>query len=95
MEENIVSLFMKTFIFLTTPVVFFVGILLLFNFDTYLKLEKFFSKSYFKPVWKTRLNRSKDSLHVFLISKRRMLGIICLLNTLLIILANLRLFKKM
>jgi hypothetical protein len=95
MEENLLSLFMKIFVLFTTPITFFVGILLLFDFDTYLKLEKFLSKSYFKPVWKTRLNKSKDSLHLFLISKRRVLGIICLLNTIAIILANFRLFKKM
>lgn len=96
MDEHIFSFVMKIFILLTAPVVFFVGIFLLFDFDSYIKLEKILSKSYFisKEKWLTWLDKSKDDVHMYLISHRRFLGIVCLLNAIGIILANTFLFKK-
>jgi len=82
MEDELVLSLVKIFIFVTTPFTLLVGIFLLFDFDTYLKIEKFLSKSYFihKDISLVWLNKSRNSVHLFLLSKRRLLGIICILN---------------
>lgn len=96
MEEEVFPFVMKIFVLLTTPVTLFIGIFLLFDFNTYLKIEKFLSKTYFvsKDLWIDRLGKSKLFVHSFLISHRRGLGIICIFNTIAMILANIFLFKK-
>lgn len=96
MEESIFPVLMKIFVLLTAPVIFFVGIFLLFDFESYIKLEKFLSKSYFvsREKWLTWLDKSKDDVHLYLINHRRFLGVVCLMNAIGIILANLFLFKN-
>ena len=98
MENNLLLFLIKIFILLTTPLTLFIGIFLLFDFEIYLKIEKFLSKSYFihKDTWLIWLHKSRNSLHLFLISHRRMFGIMCILDVVSIcILANLYLFKKL
>ena len=96
MEENLIFEIVKIFVLLTTPVTFFIGIFLLFDFKTYVRLEKFLSKTYLlhRDKYITWLDQSKDSLHLFLIAHRHTLGFVCLLNTVAIILVNFSLFKK-
>ena len=98
MENNSIIFLVRIFILLTTPLTLFIGIFLLFDFETYLKIEKFISKSYFihKDTWLAWLHKSRNSLHVFLISHRRLFGIICIVDVIgICILANLHLFRKM
>jgi hypothetical protein len=84
---------MKAFIILTSPITFLVGVFLLFDFKTYLKVEEVLNKSYFmsKAHWIEVLEKNRDSLQKFLLRWRRVVGIICLLNAVLVVIANMSL----
>jgi hypothetical protein len=91
----ILSSALRAFLILTSPVVFIVGLYLLYDFNTYLKIEKMLSKSYFqvKITWLEKLEKNRFWLHEFLIKRRRLLGAICLVDAVIIVLANFRSFK--
>jgi hypothetical protein len=94
-KETLIFL-MKIFILVTTPVTFLVGLFLLYDIDTYLKIEKFLSQSYgvSRKRWADWVDKNRESLQVFLIKKRRLLGIICLLNAIGVFVGNLVLIKR-
>ncbi|MGD0336013.1 MAG: hypothetical protein ABSB18_02775 [Candidatus Omnitrophota bacterium] len=95
MESNLGLILLVVFILITAPLTLLIGIFLLFNFEAYLKIEIFLSKSYFlhKDTWLSWLHKSRDSLHLFLIVHRRLFGIICILDVIcMLFLANLYLY---
>jgi hypothetical protein len=97
MEENIAfSSLMKMFVLITSPVTFLVGLFLLYDIDTYLKIEKFLARSFkvSRKQWVGWLEKNRETLQIFLIRRRRLLGVICLLNAVGVIVANLAHFKK-
>lgn len=84
MEQNYLFVFLKILFIITTPVTFLVGVFLLYDLETYMRIEKFFAKSYFlskKTFFIEQLDRNRESLQLFLLKKRRFVGIICLLNS--------------
>jgi len=94
--DAILVYFMKAFVFITTPVTFIVGIFLIYDFNTYLRIEKFLSKRYYvsKKNWVGWLGKNRESLQMFLLSKRRIFGLICLLNAIIVFVMNFSLIKK-
>jgi len=92
MEEQLINFnFLRVFFLITSPIIFMVGIFLLYDIDTYLKIEKLLGRgcvSHKKGLVKW-LDKNRESLQLFLLRKRRTVGIICLLNSLLAIYANL------
>jgi len=87
---------LKLFLFITSPALFIVGIYLLYDFDTFMKIEKIFSKGYFqvKIKWLDTLEKNRFWLHNFLLKRRRLLGAICLLDALIVFYANFRNLKN-
>ena len=77
--------FLKLIFIVTAPVTFLVGIFLIYDIDTYMRMEKFLAKSYFlsKKVFLAQLDQNRESLQLFLLKKRRVFGIICLINSLM------------
>lgn len=74
---------LKLFFIVTSPVTFLVGTFLLYDIDIYLRIEKFLSRCYgYKKFWIKQLEKNRESLQVFLIKRRRIFGIICILNSL-------------
>ena len=95
-EELVFTFFLKTFILVTCPITFLVGIFLLYDVNTYLKIEKFLAKSYMvsRKQWASWLETNRESFQVFLLARRRILGVICLLNALAVFFLSLSLLKK-
>lgn len=87
MEQNYLFIFLKILFIITTPVTFLVGIFLLYDLETYMRIEKFLAKSYFlsKKTFIEQLDRNRESLQLFLLKKRRFVGIVCLLNSVMAI----------
>ncbi len=87
---------LRLFFILTSPVIFLVGVFLLYDVDTYMKIEKFLSRSYGAPkrTFLKMLEENRESFQVFLLRKRRFIGIVCLLNSLLAIIISSTLLKK-
>ncbi|MFH1697899.1 MAG: hypothetical protein ABH882_02445 [Candidatus Omnitrophota bacterium] len=97
MEEQVINFnFLRVFFLITSPVIFMVGIFLLYDLDTYLKIEKFLGRGYasHKKSLVKWLDNNRESLQLFLLRKRRTIGIICLLNSLLAIYVNIILPKN-
>ncbi|MFH0738343.1 MAG: hypothetical protein V2A59_00585 [Candidatus Omnitrophota bacterium] len=96
-SEMIFTNFLKFFFLVTSPVTFLVGIFLLFDVDTYMRIEKFLGKTITTPRKKLikQLGRQRELMQMFLIRRRRVIGIICLLNSLVaIIFTNVMLMRK-
>jgi hypothetical protein len=82
--------FVKIFILMTTPTTLLIGIFLLLDFDTLLKIEKTLSKTFFvrKGHWIEELEKSRNSFYMFLLKKRRIFGTLCILNSLFVFMAS-------
>jgi hypothetical protein len=96
-NELIFANFLKFFFLVTSPVTFLVGIFLLFDLDTYMRIEKFLGKSITTPKKKLirQLSRQRELMQMFLLRRRRFIGIICLLNSLVaLIFTNIILMKR-
>jgi len=68
---------------ITSPVTFVVGLFLIYDINTYQKIEKFLSRAYGsdKKIIKN-LEHKRESFQIFLIKRRRLVGTICILNSL-------------
>ncbi|MFA5411501.1 MAG: hypothetical protein WC321_06585 [Candidatus Omnitrophota bacterium] len=77
--------FLKLFLIITSPVIFLIGIFLFYDVDIYLKIERFFAKTYglHKKSVMSQLGKSREWLQMLLLKKRRSLGIVCLINSIL------------
>jgi len=91
MEEalffSLLAIFLKFLFIITSPIIFIVGIFLLYDVETYLKIERFLGRTYGsrKKTLMKWLETNRDSLQTLLLKRRRILGIICLLNSILVI----------
>lgn len=87
MEQNYLFIFLKILFIITTPVTFLVGIFLLYDLETYMRIERFLAKSYFlsKKTFIKQLESNRESLQLFLLKKRRFVGVVCLLNSIMAI----------
>lgn len=88
MEGNFfLTAFLKILFLLSAPVTFLVGIFLIYDMETYMRIEKFLAKSYFlsKKTFINQLEKNRESLQLFLLRKRRFIGIFCLLNSVMAI----------
>ena len=96
MDISLMLYLMKVFVVITTPITFLVGIFLLYDFDTYMRIEKVLSKSYFfyRVEWLEKLEKNRYSLQSFLLKRRRIVGLICLANAIVVLFANLHLFRN-
>jgi len=85
-DESILSFFniLRLFFMFTSPIVFLVGIFLLYDINTYMRIERFLAKSYgvskTRKIWMKRLEKHRESLQMFLITRRSFVGVICLVN---------------
>ena len=96
-KELIFANVLKFFFLVTSPVTFLVGVFLLFDIDTYLRIEKFLGKTIITPKKKLikQLGRQRELMQMFLLRRRRLIGVICLLNSLVaLIFTNILLIKK-
>jgi hypothetical protein len=66
-------------------VTFIVGIFLLYDVETYAKIEKFLARSYgaSRKHFLHNLEKHREGLQLFLLKRRRIVGLVCLLNSLL------------
>ncbi len=95
--EQIVANVVKFFFLITSPVTFLVGIFLLFDVNTYMRLEKFLSRDidFRKRKLIGELNKQREMLQMFLLRWRRIIGIICLANSIIaVIFTNLYILRK-
>jgi len=81
--EIILANSLKIFFLVTSPVTLLVGIFLMFDIDTYMRLEKFIAKIYGLPKKKIikQIGKEREALQMFLLKKRRVIGLICLLHS--------------
>jgi hypothetical protein len=85
-QEVLFAYLLKTLFVVTSPVTFIVGIFLLYDVNTFLKIEKFLARSYgSQKTFMHNLEKNRESLQMFLLKRRKAVGIICLLNSLLTI----------
>ena len=86
---------LRIFFIITSPATFLVGLYLLYDVETYQKIEKFLAKTYgaSKKLIKS-LEVSRESFQMFLLQKRRIVGAICVLNSLFAILAVLFFLRR-
>jgi hypothetical protein len=93
--EWIVADFLKAMFIITCPVTLLVGIFLLYDFTTYQKIEKFLSRSYGNTNYVVKsLERNRESLQMFLLKKRQLVGVLCLLNFLIAIYLVVYIYRK-
>ena len=95
-ETDVFATVLKAFFMITSPVTFLVGVFLLYDIETYQKIEKFMSKGYggSRKVWLKQLEQNRESLQLFLIKRRKLIGTICLLNSFAAFFINSILFKR-
>ena len=80
--EWIFAGFLKVMFIITSPVTLLVGIFLIYDLATYQKIEKFFARSYGNTNYVVKiLERNRESLQMFLLRKRRLVGVFCVLNS--------------
>ena len=97
MEGNtFIANLLRIFILLTCPITFLVGLFLLFDANTYTKIENFLSKGKdlsrkYLIEW---LEKDRESLQIFLLKNRHAVGAICLINGIGVSYAVLHLFKR-
>jgi hypothetical protein len=94
--DHIFAYALKVLFLVTSPITFIVGIFLLYDVETYLKLEKFLAKSYgaSKKTVLQQLEKNRESLQLFLIRRRRLIGFICLFNSVLTIFIVIYLLRR-
>jgi hypothetical protein len=93
--EWFVANFLKISFIVTSPVTFLVGFFLLYDLSTYKKVEKILAKSYgHNKRIINNLERHRESFQMFLIEKRQVIGVICMLNSIFAVLAILLVFKR-
>ncbi len=81
--EWVFANFLKMMFIVTSPVTFLVGVYLLYDINTYKRIEKFISRSYGSSnKFINNLERNRESFQLFLLEKRRLIGVICILNSL-------------
>jgi hypothetical protein len=74
--------FLKIMFIITSPVTFLVGIFLIFDVATYQKIEKFLSKSYGDTNnFIKNLEHNRESFQIFLLERRRLVGVTCIINS--------------
>jgi hypothetical protein len=96
-KEMLFANILKLFFLITSPVTFLVGIFLIFDLDTYMRIEKFLGQSIITPRKKLirQLNKQRELMQMILLRKRRLIGVICLLNSLIaLIFTNVILMRK-
>lgn len=81
--ELFIANILKIFFLITSPVTLLVGIFLMFDIDTYMRLEKFLVRVYGLPKKKIikQIGKEREALQMFLLKKRRVIGFICLLHS--------------
>lgn len=83
--ELVFANILKAFFLVTSPVTFLVGIFLLFDVNTYMRIEKFLGRDITVGAPKkkliTEINKHREMLQMFLLKWRRIIGIICLCNS--------------
>ena len=97
MEDTAFLAYMlKTLFVVTSPVTFIVGIFLLYDVDTYMKIEKFLSRSYgsSRKTFMRQLEKNRESLQMFLLKRRKAVGILCLLNSLMTVFIVVSLLRR-
>lgn len=95
-NEQLFAYALKLLFLITSPITFIVGIFLLYDVETYLKLERFLAKSYgsSKKIFLEQLEKNRESLQLFLLQRRRLIGVICLFNSILTIFIVVFLLKR-
>ena len=95
-EEAVFAYMLKSLFIVTSPVTFVVGVFLLYDVDMYLKIEKFLARNYgsSKKTLTHQLEKNRESLQLFLLKRRKAVGIICLVNSLLAIFIVIFLLRK-
>jgi len=75
--------FLRIMFIVTSPITFLVGVYLLYDIDTYKRIEKFLKRSYgSSKKLISNLERNRESFQLFLLEKRRLVGVVCILNSL-------------
>ena len=95
-SDQVFAYTLKLLFLITSPITFIVGIFLLYDVETYLKLERFLAKSYgaSKKTFVHQLEKNRESLQLFLLKRRRLIGFICLFNSVLTIFIVMFLLKR-
>ena len=94
-REELFVYLLKLFFLMTSPVTFLVGIFLLYDVETYLKIERFLARSYGpKKVFINRLEQNRESLQLFLLKRRHFIGVACLLNSLMAVFLVVSLIRR-
>lgn len=87
-QEILLATILRVVLLITCPITFLVGIFLLYDVNLYTRIEKFLAKSYYylsKGVILPKLEKNRENLQMFLLKRRRLVGIICLVNSALAI----------
>lgn len=93
-KEALFVYLMKVFFAITSPVTFIVGLFLIFDVRTYVKMEKFLSTGYgLKRILVHQIEKNRESLQLFLLKRRHFVGAVCLLNSLMAVVVVLFLIK--
>lgn len=94
--ELIVIDALKLFFLITSPLTFLAGLFLLYDLDTYQRIEKFLGKNFglFKKTLANQLERNRESFQLFLLKRRRIVGVVCLLNSIMAVFVSLMLLRR-
>jgi len=93
--EWVIANFLKLFFLFTSPVTFLVGIFLIYDIDTYQRIEQFLAKNYGMPKSLVmQLEKNRALLQVHLLKRRRIVGGVCILNSLMAIVISIIQLKK-
>ena len=95
-SEIVLAHILKIFYLVTSPITFLVGFFLFYDINILLRIENFLGKTYgpAKIVWIEALEKNRESLQVFLLKRRRLIGAICLLNSASAFIINAVLLKR-
>ena len=81
---------LKIFFLITSPVTFLCGIFLMYDINTYRRIEKLLARSYgFSKNVIVNLEKNRETFQMFLLKRRRIVGVICILNSLVAIFISL------
>ena len=85
---------LRVIFLITSPVTLLVGLFLLYDLDTYKRLESLLGRTYnISKITIEGLEKNRESLQIFLVKRRRIVGFICIVNALIAIFISLFLFK--
>jgi len=86
---SLLANFLKIMFLITSPVTLLVGLFLLYDLDTYQRIEKLLGKTYglssLSRYLIKKLEMDRESFQIFLLKRRRIVGVICILNSLVAI----------